>query len=235
MFEIFTQYWWQFLLLAFGSYVFANVNFAILFSKIFKKGDVRDYGSGNAGAANMFRVYGLRMGAITFLCDVAKGVIPCVLARYLIFSSCGVEVATQAGYIAGLFAVIGHIFPFYYKFKGGKGVATAMGVCFTLQPMFSVCLILPCVLILLISDRTSIMSLFLCVVEIVWCWVAWHFQYPWKVMYVNVDTFCCLMNTLMFALVIFAHRKNIVRICTGKENRTGLRKALRGKSDKIVK
>ena len=234
MFEIFTRYWWQFLLLAVGSYVFANVNFAVLFSKIFKKSDVRDYGSGNAGAANMFRVYGLRMGAITFVCDVLKGVIPCVLARYAFFNGCGTDVAIQAGYLAGLFAVVGHIFPVFYHFKGGKGVATAIGVSFTLQPMLSVCLILPCVIILLICDRTSIVSLFLSAFEIVWCWVAWRYEYPWKVMYVNVDAFCCLMTTLMFSLVIFAHRHNIIRIFKGTENRTGIRKALRGKSDKIV-
>ncbi len=234
MFEIFTRYWWQFLLLAVGSYAFANVNFAVLFSKIFKKSDVRDYGSGNAGAANMFRVYGLRMGAITFVCDVLKGVIPCVLARYAFFNVCGTDVAIQAGYLAGLFAVVGHIFPVFYHFKGGKGVATAIGVSFTLQPMLSVCLILPCVIILLICDRTSIVSLFLSAFEIVWCWVAWRYEYPWKVMYVNVDAFCCLMTTLMFSLVIFAHRHNIIRIFKGTENRTGIRKALRGKSDKIV-
>ncbi len=237
MFDIFVQYWWQFILLAIGSYLFANVNFAVIFSKLFKKGDVRDYGSGNAGAANMFRVYGLRMGAITFVCDVLKGVIPCVLARYAIFPAMSndINVAVNAGYIAGLFAVVGHIFPAFYRFKGGKGVATAIGVCFTLQPMLSVCLIIPCVIVLLISDRTSVMSLFLSVVEIIWCWVFYAVHYDWKVMYTNVDAFCCLHTTIMFVLVIFAHRKNIVRLFSGTENRTGIRKALRGKSDKIIR
>lgn len=237
MFEIFANYWWQFLLLAICSYLFANVNFAVIFSKLFKKSDVRDYGSGNAGAANMFRVYGLLMGSLTFVCDVAKGVLPCIIARYAIFPfvTDDVTVAIEAGYFAGLFAVVGHIFPVFYRFKGGKGVATAIGVCFTLQPMLSVCMILPCVAILLICDRTSIMSLFMSVVEIVWCWVFYAVRIDWQVMYVNVDALCCLVNTLMFALVIFAHRKNIVRIFAGTENRTGIRKALRGKSDKIVK
>ena len=237
MFDIFVRYWWQFLLLAIGSYLIANVNFAVLFSKLFKKSDVRDYGSGNAGTANMFRVYGLRMGAVTFVCDVLKGVIPCVLARYAFFRAlepCP-DAAITAGYIAGLFAVIGHIFPVFFRFKGGKGVATAIGVSFTLQPMLSVCFILPCVIILLISDRTSVMSLFLSVAEIVWCLVFCFVKVAWRVMYIDIDLFCCLCNTLMFALVIFAHRNNIVRILKGTENRTGIRKALRGKSDKIVK
>lgn len=237
MFDVFVSYWWQFILLAIGSYLLANVNFAVIFSNLFKKSDVRQHGSGNAGASNMFRVYGLSMGAITFVCDVLKGVIPCVLARYAIypFISDDVNVAITAGYVAGLFAVVGHIFPVFYHFKGGKGVATAIGVCFTLQPMLSVCLILPCVAVLLIFDRTSVMSLFLSVAEIVWCWVFYAVHYEWKVMYANIDAFCCLLTTIMFVLVIFAHRKNILRLVKGEENRTGIRKALRGKADKIVK
>ncbi len=237
MFDTFASYWWQFLLLAVASYLVGNVNFAVIFSKVFKKSDVRNYGSGNAGATNMFRVYGLAMGALTFVCDVAKGVLPCFLARYALFPfvASDVNVAVTAGYIAGLFAVVGHIFPAFYRFKGGKGVATAIGVCFTLQPMLSVCLILPCLAILFISDRTSIMSLFLSVVEIVWCWVFYAVHYEWKIMYTNIDAFCCLMLTLMFALVIFAHRHNVIRIFKGTEKRTGIRKALRGKADRIVK
>ncbi len=222
------------MLLAIASYLFGNINFAVIFSHAFKRKDVRDYGSGNAGTANMFRVFGLRMGALTFVCDVVKGVVPCVLAKYAIFWWSGYDVAVTSGYVAGLFAVVGHIFPVFYKFKGGKGVATAIGVCFTLQPMLSVCLILPCVIILLASDRTSIMSMFLSVVEIVWCWVFYAVHIDWKVMYTNIDAFCCLMNTLMFVLVIYAHRHNLVRLIKGTENRTGIRKALRGKSDKIL-
>lgn len=237
MFDIFAKYWWQFLLLSLCSYLFANINYAVIFSRLFKKSDVRDYGSGNAGATNMFRVYGLAMGVITFVCDVAKGVIPCVLAKYAIFPFVDSDpnVAITAGYIAGLFAVVGHIFPVFYQFKGGKGVATAIGVCFVLQPMLSVCLIVPCVTILLVSDRTSVMSLFLSVVEIVWCWVFYAVHIDWKIMYINVDAFCCFVTTLMFVLVIFAHRHNIMRIIKGSEKRMGIRKALRGKADRIVK
>ena len=225
------------MLLAICSYLFANINFAILFSKLFKKSDVRDYGSGNAGATNMFRVYGLWLGAVTFVCDALKGVLPCVLAKFAIFPfvSSDPNVAVTAGYVAGTFAVVGHIFPALYKFKGGKGVATAIGVSFALQPMLSVCLIIPCVVLLLICDKTSIVSLFIAVFMIVWGWVAWRFEYDWKVMYSNIDALCCTLNTIIFALVIFAHRNNIVRLCKGTEKRTGIRQALRGKSDKIVK
>ena len=236
MFDVFVKYWWQYILVALCSYALGNVNFAIVFSKLFKKSDVRDYGSGNAGTTNMFRVYGLRMGTLTFICDTLKGV-ACVLISELIFKSagCSQQAVTTAGYIAGLFAVLGHVFPVYYRFRGGKGVATSIGVTFSLQPMLALCLVLPCIIIVLISDRVSVMSLVLAIFMIVWSWVAWHVNYAWEVMYKNIDAFCCMITTIMFAVVIFAHRQNIVRIFTGKEKRTGLRKALRGKSDKIVK
>lgn len=235
MFDFFVKYWWQYLIVAICSYGVANVNFAVLFSKLFKKSDVRNYGSGNAGTTNMFRVYGLRMGMLTFICDTVKGVACCLLSKLIFTAFATPEGVTTAGYIAGLFAVLGHVFPVYLRFRGGKGVATSIGVTFSLQPMLALCLVLPCIIILLISDRVSIVSLSLAVFMIVWSWVAWHVNYAWEILYINIDTFCCLLTTVMFGVVIFAHRKNIVNIFTGKERRTGLRKALRGRSDKIIK
>lgn len=234
MFDIFLDYWWQFSLVALVCYVLCNFNFAVAFSHLFKKSDVRNYGSGNAGTTNMFRVYGLRMGALTFLCDAIKGVACCLIAK-LIFSGCGVDVATTAGYVAGMFAVLGHVFPVFYRFRGGKGVATSIGVTFALQPMLALCCVLPCIIILLATDRVSVMSLTLAVFIIAWCWIVWSTQLDCGVIYKSINAFCCLLTSVTFAVVIFAHRHNIIRICTGKESRTGLRKALRGKSDKIVK
>ena len=220
-------------MLALCCYAIGNVNFAIAFSKLFKRSDVRDYGSGNAGTTNMFRVYGLRMGALTFLCDILKGVACCLIAK-LIFGWSTLDGMT-AGYVAGLFVVLGHVFPAYYRFRGGKGVATSVGVLFSLQPIFALCLVVPFCLIVVLSDRMSIGSLILSVSIVVWSWVTWALNCDFGIIYKSIDAFCCLLITLSYAVVIFAHRKNIARIFTGKENRIGLRKALRGKSDKIVK
>ena len=233
MFDIFVKHWWQYLLLAMCCYSFCNINFAIAFSKLFKKSDVRDYGSGNAGTTNMFRVYGLRMGALTFFCDAMKGVACCLLAK-LIFGWGTVDGAT-AGYIAGLFAVLGHVFPVYYRFRGGKGVATSVGILFSLQPIFTLCLVIPFCLIVIITDRMSVGSLLLSIFIIVWTWIVWRLECDFGIIYNSIDAFCCLLTSISFAVVIFAHRTNIVNIFTGKENPTGIRKALRGKSDKIVK
>ena len=235
MFDIFVEYWWQYILLAICCYGVANVNYAVLFSKMFKKSDVRDYGSKNAGTTNMFRVYGLRMGTLTFICDCLKGVGCCLIAR-LIFGWNTPEAMT-AGYIAGLFAVLGHIFPVYLRFRGGKGVATSIGAMFSLQPILACCLVLPCIAIILISDRVSVNSLFLALFFIVWSWATYGAGVgnSWAPIYIGIDAFCCTLLTILWVVVIIAHRQNLVRLFTGKEKPTGLRKALRGKSDKIVK
>ena len=233
MFETFTSMWWQYLLCAVCCYAVGNVNFAIVFSKLFKKSDVRNYGSGNAGTTNMFRVYGLRMGTLTFICDAAKGVACCLLAK-LRFCWSTIE-ATTAGYVAALFAVLGHAFPVYYRFRGGKGVATSIGALFSLQPIFALCLVVPFCLITLISDRVSVGSLILSIFMIAWSWIVWALECDFGIIYNNIDAFCCLLVTVSYAVVIGSHWQNIARIFTGKEPPTKLRKALRGKSEKIVK
>lgn len=225
MFEIFAKFWWQFCLVAILSYCVGNVNFAVIFSKCIKKTDVRSCGSGNPGTTNMFRVFGLRMGALTFVCDCLKGVVCCLAAKYALMSL-GDEASLQAQYLAGLFAVLGHVFPALYRFRGGKGVAAAIGVSLCTQPILMLCCLLPIAIVILISDRMSVMSLLYSAFMIVWCWT---------VLLGQIGVFCCVVWTVMFAVVIFAHRNNIVRILTGKESKIGLRKALRGKGDHHLK
>ncbi|MCM1194744.1 MAG: glycerol-3-phosphate acyltransferase [Firmicutes bacterium] len=186
-----------------------------------QKSDIRKFGSGNPGTTNMFRVYGLRMGFLTFACDCGKGVICCVVSR-AIFNRFGADVGLQAAYFSGLFAVVGHVFPVLYRFRGGKGVATGMGVMFALQPVLMLCCLIPIATVILLTDRMSVMSLLFSVFVIVWSWV---------MLLDDIGLFCCAAITLTFAIVIFAHRRNIVRLFTGKENRIGMRKALLGRSE----
>ena len=221
MFDIFVQFWWQFCIVAVLSYCIGSINFAVIFSRVIKKSDVRSVGSGNPGTTNMYRVFGLRMGALTLVCDMAKGVI-CCLISYFVVRILGQEAAIQAEYLAGLFAVLGHVFPVFYRFRGGKGVATSIGVLFCVQPILMLCCILPMIAVILLTDRMSVMSLLLSVFMIVW---------TWTMLMPQIGLFCCVMLTLICVVVIFAHRHNIVRLCTGKENSLGLRRALRGKGD----
>lgn len=221
MFDVFLKFWWQFCLVAVLSYCLGSINFAVIFSRLIKKSDVRLVGSGNPGTTNMYRVFGLRMGALTLVCDMLKGVVCCLVARFAL-TSLGSEAWMQAQFVAGLFAVLGHVFPALYRFRGGKGVATAIGASFSVQPILMLCCIVPMIAIVLLTDRMSVMSLLWSIFMIVW---------SWTMLLTSIGAFCCTMITVMFAVVIFAHRHNIIRLFKGQENSLGLRRALRGKGD----
>lgn len=215
--DFFAEYWWQLALVAVLSYTFGCVNYAVVFSKAFKHCDIRTLGSKNAGTTNMFRVFGLRMGALTFVCDALKGVIPCLLCL-VIFKNSGMQL--QFAYWAGLFAVVGHVFPVLYRWRGGKGVATSIGVCFAVQPLLSLCCALPAIAIIMIFDRMSVMSLLLSVFMIVW---------HWCMLFDSVQVTGCVFATVTFSIVILAHWQNIIRIFSGKELKTGVRKSIFGR------
>ena len=105
-------------------YLVGSINFAIIFSKVFHHGDVREHGSGNAGSTNMLRTYGARAALFTLIFDMLKTVLAIGFAGFLLgfYYVPGAVSISEVCYIAGLFAVIGHVFPIYYQGKGGKGV-----------------------------------------------------------------------------------------------------------------
>ena len=122
---------WYFAIAAVACYIIGCFNFAVLIAH-FKKKDIREMGSGNPGTMNMTRSLGLKFGAINFFCDVLKGGLP-VLAGYLlfkgyVFAGTDIVVSDFARYFFGLWVIIGHIFPVNMKFKGGKGIASTMGI-----------------------------------------------------------------------------------------------------------
>ena len=222
MFDIFVEYWWQFLIVCIGSYFVGATNFAVLFSRLFKAQDVRKFGSGNAGATNMFRVYGLALGILTFVCDVLKGVVCILLSKWIFYNLFPFDALTQLTYLAGLFAVVGHVFPLYYKFRGGKGVAPAIGCLFCLHPILATCMVVPLVLIILVTDRTALASISLSIFMLTWIW---------STLFAQTDIVCAIAFTLVFLLVLFAHRGNIARLLTGREKKTGIVKAIFAKKD----
>lgn len=216
-FEPFANYPWQFALIAVVCYFFGAINFSVIFSRAVKKEDIRKNGSGNPGTTNMFRVYGLPLGALTFSCDALKGVLPCVLLN-AVFSEVGYECGFAA-YFAGLFVVLGHVFPVYYRFRGGKGFACTLGILFALQPIFALCMTAVILLVVFISDRMSIAA-----IVFVLCSIAWH----WIFLFDQIGE-ACLFFTLTCFVVLFAHRHNVARLLKGKEMKTGVKSALRKK------
>ena len=141
MYLTFFELWWQFLLFFIGSYLIGNVNFAVIISLI-KKKDIRNLGSGNPGTLNMSRNFGLGIGVLTLVLDMCKGALPTLIAMLLYnnyyFENTTLSVGMVAKVACGFFAVLGHVFPVFMKFKGGKGIATTIGVFAVCSPKVAV-------------------------------------------------------------------------------------------------
>ncbi|RYL93219.1 glycerol-3-phosphate 1-O-acyltransferase PlsY [Sporolactobacillus sp. Y61] len=188
------------------SYLIGSVSFSYLLTRKIKKIDIRSTGSGNAGATNTLRVLGTGPAVAVLLLDILKGVVCILIAR-----SFGIpEWAVVA---SGLCAIIGHDFPFYYGFKGGKGVATTIGVFFMIMPLFALIAGLAAVLIIVLTRYVSVGSLVFLVLTPI---LAWLFgDLPGSVIFVAL---------LITALAFFQHRANLSRLVHGKENKIGHKK-----------
>lgn len=234
----FTENWWQFIIVAIVCYFIGCFNFALLISRM-RKRDITKIGSGNPGTMNMSREFGLKIGFITFLCDALKGGLPALAAYFLyrgyVFEGTAVAVSDFARYFSGLFVVIGHIFPVTMKFKGGKGIASTLG-------LFWACL--SC------ENAWWILFAFLCLIGV----VVFIFFTEWGSLgsLLGVTGFSIIQlaifllrygglplnaYTVATYLIIFtinvltwtAHRENLVRLFAGEERRTSIRKLAKKK------
>jgi len=169
--------------------------------KIFAKKDVREYGSGNAGATNAFRTFGKKVGALVFLGDVLKGVAAVLLGRYL---------GGQTGaYIAGAFVIIGHNWPVLLSFKGGKGVATTIGVMLFVNAKLTLICVIIGVVIIVITRTVSLGSISGMGLA---PFVALIFIRP-----LTIDFF--LFTVFLAGMSIYRHKDNIKRLVKGNENK----------------
>lgn len=194
-------------------YLLGSVNFALVISKVFYHDDIRKYGSGNAGMTNMLRTYGKAAAAGTLLCDMLKAVIS-VLLGLVIYNLFGI-----GGYLAGFFCILGHIFPIFFKFKGGKGVATVAAMVLTLDP---VCFLILIALFVLIVATTRFVSLG----SIVCCMFYPILTYKLAVAGLSGwgAGFPVLISFAVAATVIFMHRENIKRLINHTENKISFSK-----------
>ncbi len=219
--------WWQLALLVAGSYLVGNINFALIISKL-KKSDIRTHGSGNPGTMNMLRNFGLKLGLLTLVLDVLKGLLPTAAGYYLfrgVISETGFHWAVLTQYIAGLSTVVGHIFPVFLKFKGGKGIASTIGIFMFVQPLITVAVFLLILLYIYRFEFGSIGSMILVTIMSVGELTLYYIEYYGN-FYPELMLLFALIFTLCF-LCYYAHRSNIKRLILGMENRTPLRKMLR--------
>ena len=202
-------------ILAVISYFIGNVTWARVIAKL-NHGDITKSGSGNPGTLNTWRAFGFWAGTLTFFLDMLKGVVPTLVA-YLTFGhlGCNPEIAM---YIAGFSVVLGHIFPVVYKFQGGKGIATSVGVFMVANWWVGLIVFAVMILGMLFVKYASIFTIgfviAMSIVEICLC-------NP-----INWVNYILISGILL--LVLYAHRANIKRLLTGKENKTELLKMLKG-------
>ena len=185
-------------------YLLGNLQFAIVFSHLLYHDDVREHGSGNAGSTNMLRVFGLKSGLLTFIGDFLKGV-----AAVLIGRSLGGAIGS---YCMALGAILGHDFPALLKFKGGKGVATSMGIAVAIQPWIGIVAIAAGIGMVAYSKMVSVGSL------------TGGAMFLLLTLPFGADPWVRLLALLACLLIVLRHWENIYRIRTGQENRISFKK-----------
>jgi len=197
--------WVLFLALLTAAYLLGSISFGLLISQKVRKLDITKAGSGNIGAANVAREVGLKWGIITLLADTLKGFIPVICAYYIFNSSVEINEALKG--MIGLAALLGHQFSIYHRFKGGKGVATYLGVFLAISPIS--CLL--CGMIFVIF---------------VWVWryislgsIVASLAMPLCLYFMHHSNVIIILSLIISFLVIFKHRENIRRLVQGNERR----------------
>lgn len=216
------------LLTAAISYLLGSLNSSIIVVRLFKHEDIREHGSKNAGLTNTIRCYGKGLGLLTLIGDLGKGIIAVLLSQFICklllgenFSDEYFIDAQAIGYIAGIFAVIGHIFPIFYGFKGGKGVLVASSVLIVVDPV-TFCIIIPFFLIVAFTTKyVSVGS------------ISAALFYPILTFLVNFllrgdpaekSLLYASLTLLSGLLIVYMHRANIKRLMAGEENKIGQKK-----------
>lgn len=187
------------------SYLIGSFSSAYVLGKLVKKTDIRTYGSGNAGTTNALRVFGKRIGALTFILDILKG----ILAVYI-----GGQIMGYNGQLlAGLFAVIGHNWPIFLKFKGGKGIATSFGVLLSLHWPTAIVSLVIFILVIILTKYVSLGSIISAIVVPIFGLII---NRPLNKNYI-------IVTFTLGVLAIFRHRGNIKRLLNGNEFKIGER------------
>lgn len=237
---LFRDVWWIFAVLAVASYFVGCFNFALLISKI-KHKDVRKMGSGNPGTMNMSRQFGLKIGAATLFLDMFKGgamvLVGYFVFRGKVFAGTDFLVSDLARYVCGVCVIVGHIYPVTMKFKGGKGIASTLGMfwfaltCDYWWMFFAALGILVLTLLYIFkSEWGSMGSLFGVSLLTVAQGLIFYFRYAGELNNPYVIAVFMLLAFNCF-LTWFAHRKNIAALLAGEEHRTSVRKLSHGKKE----
>lgn len=212
----------KYIIIAVVGYFVGSFSSAKFISRL-KHDDITKYGSGNPGTMNMLRTFGFKLGALTLVLDVLKGAIPS-LTGYLIFGADGSTIAYIGLFVGGFFAIFGHIFPIFYKFKGGKGVACIVGMFAVAEPLWALGVFAGCFIYLLLF-KYGVLASFIFITALT---VVEGYKF-------RESHIICLLLFGIYCLVWFMHRQNFFRLLIGKENKVNLFKRKKSKIDKKEK
>ena len=205
------------------SYLLGSLNSAIIVCKIMKHEDIRNFGSKNAGLTNVLRTFGKGCAGVTLLCDLFKGIIAVVICRLVVTNLFDVMFFNDSrfiGYLAGIFVMLGHIFPVFYGFHGGKGVLIAATTLIAIDPLTCLFSVSVFAIVLIITKYVSVGSICAAVSYPVFTFITQT--------YILKLSDGVVVNTLMAAfiavVIIYMHRSNIKRLINGTENKFGSKK-----------
>ena len=187
----------EYLIITLGSYLMGSVPFGFILTKLFLNKDIRKIGSGNIGATNALRTGNKLIGFTTLILDILKAVIPVIFIKFNY---------PDFIYIASLSTFLGHVFPIWLKFKGGKGVATYIGILFSINLIYGLIFIISWMIIFLISKYSSLSSIIASLVMPIYLLI---FQ--------NISS---IFFGIMFVLIFYTHRENIKRLKNKEESKT---------------
>ena len=186
------------------AYLFGSLNGAIIVCKLAKLADPREQGSGNAGATNVLRYGGKKLAALVMLIDLLKGVIPVVIARFVSIHGCSLSLIAAV-------TVLGHIYPIFFRFQGGKGIATTLGAILALSWTVGLIVILTWLIVAIVFQFSSLASLVSIILLPLYLLLWSNPQY-------------ILPMFLLTLIVIYRHRTNIQRLLKGEEPKIGKKK-----------
>lgn len=190
----------QYLIIAVVGYLLGCIPSGLIVGKFFCNVDIRNYGSKNIGTTNMFRILGPKPAIVVLLADMAKGMLAVFFAQYLVGD-------TSSLLLGGIMSIVGHNYPVFLGFKGGRGVATGLGVICVLMPKVTLIVFSVWAVIVFITRYVSLGSVVAATLVPI---LAWYFEYPWLF---------CLFSLLAAAFIVIRHKENIERLLKGTESK----------------
>tara|TARA_B100001093_G_scaffold389669_1_gene375909 strand:- start:318 stop:896 length:579 start_codon:yes stop_codon:yes gene_type:complete len=188
----------EYLIIGIASYLMGAIPFGLILTKFFLKKDIREIGSGNIGATNVLRTGNKIIGYSTLIFDITKAIIPVIYVKINF---------PELLYMASLCAFLGHVFPIWLKFKGGKGVATYVGILFSINILFGIIFMISWAIVFLISKYSSLSSIISALFV------------PLYILIMDRE-YDVIFFMIMFVLIFFTHKENIKRLKNKEENKS---------------